>query len=121
ELRLKQVLCQCLVRDVISGADVFYDLPFPVSDRNDRCVYPVVTAVFLSVLDNASERLAFLDGRPKRFKQLFRHVGVTDDVMRLPDEFLFCKSRHLTELWIDVGDGSVQIRFRKYGRETDYQ
>src|SRR5690606_32821098 len=98
ELRLKQVLCQCLVRDVISGADVFNDFTFLVSDRNDRRIYPVMTSVLFSILDNTPERLTFLDGRPKQLKQLLRHIGVTDNVVRFSNKLLRCVPGYFAEL-----------------------
>ena len=68
-----------------------------------------MVAILAAVLDDPHPGPAQADRVPQILEGLGRHVGVTDDVVGLPDQFLATETGHLDEGIVGVGDPAIGI------------
>ena len=83
-----------------------------LANRRDVGLYPVVVAVFAAVFNDAVPRLARLHGIPQILESRRRHVGMTHQIVRLPDQLAFGKTADLDKLAVDIGHDTLGVGLR---------
>ena len=78
-------------------------------DRRGIGQHPVIVAVLAAILDQPGPRATGFQCCPEIIEGLDRHVRMTHDIVRLANQLNFGKSRYRQEIFIDVGNLSLQI------------
>ena len=102
------------LRNVSPDCDVFDDVVILIEDWYYGRPHPEGCPVLSSVFNVAPPDLLLLNGAPELGEFLFLHVRMPDDVVRLSDELLSCKSGGFAEFIVHRGDDAVQIGLRDH-------
>ena len=73
---------------------------------------PIKIPVLATVLDRAGPRHACLDGGPEVLKRFRRHVGMANDVVRLPHQFRLRVAGGIHELLVEIGELTLCVCLR---------
>ena len=74
--------------------------------------HPIEVAILAAVLHQPGPGPSGFQGAPQVGKGLFRHVRMTDQVMRFTDQLGLGEAAGLDEVVVDVGDPALEVRAR---------
>ena len=93
-----------LIADRLVADDIF-----AVENWRHIGIDPIVVSVLAAVFDQPAPRVACLDGIPQILEGLRRHVRMAQNVVVLPDQFIFRVAADANQIGVDVGDDAFEI------------